>query len=163
MKASELKTKIQEAYAKHFPDSLCVVKFSTSMYRCIWVDCYIAGKPAEFPHGISHNDMLNISFRIENKQGTEMPEGFGENSTLPEIMQISNKCNSYLLKPPVGSYLCYDRRKISHRKVDGGWIKMLDNLNKFFIKLKASLLNDLTADCIHKDHVELLKTKLGRK
>jgi len=163
MKTSEFKTKVTELYNKYFPKSLCAVKVSSDLYRSMWIDCYLAKDRSEFPNGIDLNDMFNISFRIEAGENKELSKAcVKEDGVLPETILITNRSNSYAIKPPAGSYLCYYRTNIQFRKTTGSAEKVLETLEKFFTKMKSSLEFDLKADKIHKNHLDLLLLKLER-
>jgi hypothetical protein len=159
MKTSELIVAIENTYSKHFPNSKIFVKFSTNLYSSISVRCFLAGDKNENSGGYWDNDILNVIFMISSENFKEFPKGVTLDSELG-IIGIENNGKSYNTKPD-NQYMAFGRKELSFRRVQGNTEKIIKVLNTFFEKMKTSLQDDLKQDRIHKDHIDLVKNKLG--
>lgn len=153
MKTIELLNSIKESYIKQFPNSIIIAQLHKGIGKSLYVKCYMSGKKEEFHNGIEENDMLSVTFWCHN-----IPRDTELDSELPENIEMECTEKSYLIKPE-NKYLCYGRRKLSYRKTQGTE-KIIKSLDKFFVKLKESLENDLENGNITDDHKELLISKL---
>lgn len=88
MKLNELLEGIKEVYGKYFPNSLCVVQYNDNLYSSIWIKCCIGKEKDEFANGIVNNDILNISFLIdENENG--LPKDLTLDSEIPNDLCLN--------------------------------------------------------------------------
>jgi len=159
MKVSEFLSEVEKTYSKHFPESRIDATYNPKgFYRTMSVVCFLAGKEAECINGYWDNDMLNVAFSITNG-GDEFMRELNADSELPEIT-LENYRKSYYIKPIFNKYNCYDRRKLSFRKVTGSGEKIIARLDKFFLMLKNTILDDVKSDYIHGNHAELVNAKV---
>ena len=159
MKLNELLEGIKEVYGKYFPNSLCVAQYNDNLYSSIWIKCCIGKEKDEFANGIVNNDILNISFLIdENENG--LPKDLTLDSEIPNDLCLKNESNSFLTKPE-NRYMCYSHKSIRFRKTKGDGEKIIKSLDKFFSNLHDELINELNNNNIHDNHIELLKKKLN--
>jgi len=159
MKINELMQAIENTYSKHFPLSRISVDYVGNIYRSISIVCYLAGDSTEVYNKIWRNDMLNIRFSIDAESG-EFEKGTTEESELPENLKIEVNCKNYLIKPN-NSHLVYSRRELKYRKTKGNAKKIIATLDKYFIKLKLQLQEDLKDEMITDNHKELVLTKIS--
>lgn len=160
MKLNELLEGIKNSYLKYFPNSLCKAKYSDNLYSSIYVKCYIGKEKDEFANGIIQNDMLHVSFLIDN-EGKQLPKELTLDSEIPNNLSLENKQKSFLTKPD-SEYLVYGSKSLAFRKTKGDGEKIIKTLDKFFSKLRDELINELENDNIHDKDVELLKRKLNK-
>jgi hypothetical protein len=149
---------IETMYNKQFPTSKIFVKFNTNLYSSIIISCMLAGNNTENAGNYWENDMFNIRFSIDN-EGRAFQKDITIDSELPENLQIESSMYSYLIKPE-NKYHAYSSHKLTFRKTKGNVEKILNTLDKFFVKLKCELLQDIEKELIHNNHLNLLLEKL---
>ena len=88
--------------------------------------------------------MFSISFVIREKNDT---------------YDFENLSKSYLIKPQ-NKYLAYSRTMLKFRKINGDEQKIAKGFEKFIKNLKEQLQSDINNDLIHKNFIELLKSKI---
>jgi hypothetical protein len=157
MKTKELIAAIENTYNKHFPYSKISVKFST-FYPSISIKCFLAGDKNENSGGYWDNDILYVGFMISGENFKEFPKNTTLDSELG-IIALENNAKSYHVKPD-NQYMVYGRKELTFRKIQGNPEKILKSLDVFFERMKSSLQDDLNNDRIHKNHVNLVMSKL---
>ena len=156
MKYREFKERVQEEYRKILPESSCLVRVYNCLGKSITIDCYLAGKVEELPHGIAGNDMFRIGFIFN------LPDNFNkEEDELPQEILMEALKKSYRIKPE-NQYMYCSSKNLSYRKTKGDAEKIIKTIGKFFAKLQQSLEEDLAAGNIHPDNIELLKEKMNK-
>lgn len=148
---------IEKTYGKYFTNSKCVVEFG-SLYKSIYVRCYLVNNKNESINNIVQNDMFSISFSIKTENG-EFSKDINLESLVPENLVIEVTDNSYTIKPEL-QYMAYGRRKLNYRKTKGDSTKLLKTFDKYFKKLSEELKKDIEENNIHDNHIQLLKEKL---
>lgn len=151
-------TEVENSYLKYFTNSKIIVKLDTRLYKNIYVKCLLSNNINECSSRIIENDMMSISFMID-QEGRELNKDINTESVLPTNLQIKVLDNSYLIKPE-NQYLCYSRRKLNYRKTKGDAKKIINTLDKYFNKLHEELKKDIENNNIHDNHIDLLKSKL---
>lgn len=159
MKTSELIKAIETTYGKYFPDSKIDVILSSSLYRVIYVKCYLAGNNSEVSNGIWDNDILNVLFTILGENSAQLPKGINQDTEL-SVISLENEHKDYLTKPE-SKFFVYGKRGLSFRKVQGIPEKIVKSLDVFFARMKESLQNDLNNNNIHDNHVKTVNSKLA--
>ena len=157
MNTKNFMQEVEKTYKNHFPKSLIRVKYS-SFYPSIDVTPVLAGNRDEVTNGIWQNDILSVSFTIDNNGKEFNKEVF--DGDLPDEITISADQKSYAIKPD-SVYLAYGHRKLSFRKTQGNPEKILSALDKFFASLKKSLSEDLESGNIaDKNHLMTCENNL---
>ena len=136
---------LTEIYKKYFKDS--TITFNGGYLgdkTTIFVNCYLAKNDKELINGYKENDMFSISFVIREKNDT---------------YDFENLSKSYLIKPQ-NKYLAYSRTMLKFRKINGDEQKIAKGFEKFIKNLKEQLQSDINNDLIHKNFIELLKSKI---
>ncbi|SRR5258706_4648131 len=146
MQTQEFTKAIERTYHSYFPSSAISVTFHSSLYRSIWITCYLAGNKEELSGKIWGNDILNISFSIESDSG-EFSRDVTLESELPENLVLEVEHKSYAIKPETHN-MAYGKRKLSFRKMQGNATKLLQVFDKYFAQLKESLTIDLASNVI---------------
>lgn len=150
---------IKQAYNKHFPASLCVVRYDSSLYASIGISCYLTNDITECPHNIRMNDPLHFSLSIDHN-GKPFSREMTAETEMPENLLITIWHNNYKAKPD-DQYHVFSSRKIPCRKTSGNAEKLITTMDRWFGQLKTQLQTDLDNDMIHKDHIELMRLKLA--
>lgn len=150
---------IKQTYNKHFPLSLCVVRFDKSLYASIGISCYLSNDISECAHNIRMNDPLHFSLSVDHA-GRAFSRETTTETDLPDNLILSVWHNNYKVKPDDKNYV-FSSRKIPCRKTSGNAEKLITTMDRWFGQLKTQLQNDLDNDMIHKDHVELIRSKLA--
>ena len=160
MLMNEMIKAISESYGKQFPQSRCIVKYNPSLWRSIGITCKLANERTENSGGYWENDMFDIRFSIAAPGEQQLPKDINAESKMPEALQLEIWDKSYLLKP-TDSFMAFNRRSLSFRKTTGSPEKIVKTLDKYFKMLREQLEADLKADAIHKDHLNIVKSKLA--
>ena len=146
--AEEVKT----IYKNYFPDSLCVVRFSTNIGAALFIDFYLAGDASECPSNYLLNDLFKCSFVIFFPDGTTKGSKFGTNTI---------ECSgSRIMVKPTSKYVAFDTIKIPFRKTTGDASKILKALTKYIDKLFHTTLEQLEAGNIPDRYEALVAEKL---
>lgn len=145
---------VKSTYSKYFPHSVCKVDLYKNLGSSINIDCFLASNKHELINGYWNNDMFKISFNIELSNSATLT------SELPENITLECGSHGYFIKPDV-SYLAYGYRNIPFRKTSGPYTKCLSALDKFFSKLKTSVVNDLRDGNIHDNYKKLVRYKIS--
>ena len=155
MTISEFLTAVKEVYAKYFPDSVCGAKFSSSVTPSIFINCYLAGNQSELSGGYAVNDLFHCSLCIFIKDRKATKDSlFGE-----QTLEMAN--GSSILTKPDNKYCVYGSVKVPFRKTTGDAKKLLNYFDKYVRKIRDVLKEQLAADNIPNDYVDLVKQKLG--
>jgi len=158
MELQNFLSQIEKSYHAVFPESHISVKYTHGLYADIWITCRLANDISEVANRIAGNDMLSIMFQIDKTSG-ELPRGMNPDSELPEDLILNVEQNSYHIKPP-SQYLAYGTTKLPYRKTRGNGAKLVKTLDKYFNKLRESILQDLQEDLIHPSFVDIVKRKV---
>ena len=160
MKTQDFLNQIESTYATHFPNSKIFCKYSQkSLFRNISITCKLAGNNQEISGGYWDNDIFHITFFIGNSNGRQFLSTMTLDSDLPETLNLENHRKHYMTKPE-DVYCVYGSKKVSFRKAKGDAAKLITSLDKFFVRLKASVVDDLATDNIHKNHRDLVLAKI---
>lgn len=154
MTVQEFTNNVTSTYAKYFPHSKCLAKLYRNLGKTIRIECFLAGDKHELINGYWDNDMFKISFSIDLDRSAE------DTSELPETIVLECDSHYYLTKPDV-SYMAYGSKNVPFRKVTGSPVKCLTALDKFFSRLKTSVVNDLHNDTLHSTHTKLVRHKIS--
>ena len=142
-----IESRLTEIYEGIFKNSkIKITKNSFSGDNVLWVQLYLAQNEQEEINGYFDNDMFDIMFKITKT---------AENNYIME-----NKQNRYLVKP-TNKYLVYEGKKVAFRKTQGNEDKIITTFKKYVENLHKALVEDLKQGNIHKNHITLLKQKLG--
>lgn len=151
--------KVKNTYNKYFPKSLCSVQFDRNLYSSIGISCFMAKTISECNHNIWMNDPLSLRLSIDHN-GKAFAKDITNESEIPDDLILTVWYNHYRIKPE-DKYLCFSSRNVSCRKTSGNADKMITVMDKWFSQLKTQLQNDLDNDMIHKDHEQLIRSKLA--
>lgn len=144
MRYAEFKNIIESKWAEKF-NGKCFVELYKSFGKYITINFYISPKKEV----TWLNDMLHFNLMIE------LPENFNDEDELPEVLTLESNHNCYFIKPG-NIYLCYERRKIPFRKSRGNAEKIAENIGKSINKLYEMLKEDIKAEKIHDNHINIL-------
>ena len=158
MKASEFMEQIKNVYKNHFSDSFCHVKHDKNLYASIGVHCCLAGNRDEEVSGYWENDMLNVSFSVDN-DGKAFSRNLGADDELPEVLRLEKWHNSYLIVPD-NKYMVYGRETVPFRRVIGNAEKIVKGFDAFCRRLRASLEQSIKDGKIHPDYAMIASQKL---
>lgn len=159
MNFKELKKEIEKSYESYFINSKCAVQLSTSLYPSISITCFLANDKSENSGNYWDNDMFSIAFSIDTITG-ELPKDTTEESELSNNLRLKVWRKSYLIKPE-NRNMCYNRTKLSFRQAKGDTTKIVKSLDKFFARLKESILKDLESNLIHDNYIDIVKRKVN--
>jgi hypothetical protein len=159
MQVKTLLSEFEKSYHSHFQHSAISAKFSKGIYSSIYIRLYLANDKSELSGGYWDNDILTIIFCIDTATG-EFPREIDLESELPNNLVMENSSKHYHIKPPSSMY-AYGSRKLSYRKTTGEASKILASFDKFCDGLKKSLQDDLQAENIHPEHVQIVAAKLA--
>jgi hypothetical protein len=159
MLVKDFTKKVEETYNRYLPASKCFARLSTNLHPSISISCFLANDKTELYNRYWENDMMNIRFSIDTEKG-EFPKDIMNDSEIPNNLQLTIWSKSYLLKP-LKSNMCYDGKQLPFRKTKGDSQKIINTLDKYFLKLHAELLQDLKNNLIHDNHKNLLISKLA--
>jgi len=104
------------------------------------------------------NDPLHFSFSVDHN-GRAFSREITAETDIPDDLLLTVWHNNYKVKPD-DKYSVFSSRKIQCRKTSGNAEKLTTTMDRWFGQLKMQLQNDLDNDMIHKDHVELIRSKL---
>ena len=150
---------IKNTYNKHFPESMCSVQFDTSLYSSIGISCFLAKTANENAHNYWINDPLSLRLSIDHN-GLAFYKDTTAETDIPEDLTRTVWHNHYRITPQERN-LAFSSRKIQCRKTSGNAEKLITTMDRWFGQLKTQLQTDLDNDMIHKDHVDLIRSKLA--
>ena len=169
MTVGEFIERVKQIYNEYFPNSECVADNRKIMgLEYIMIRWYISKDSSEVAHNIRTNDMLHITFNIDLEDNTKSGEVYNvaiydnndKNSMpMPANITLDVMDNVYFTAPEV-PYMAYSHRKLPFRKTKGTPEKILDTLRRYAEKLHALLEEDLANGVIHKEHEDLLRSRL---
>lgn len=138
---------MENIYKKTFKNS----KFNAS-YGCfgndtLFIKLYLAENTDEVANGLFDNDMFSIMLEVK----------FYDDEL--KNMVFSSVLNSYRVKAEL-EYLYCSHHKVAFRKVKGDYNKVLNAFDKFVARLYENITDELKADNIHSEDIELLKQKI---
>lgn len=138
---------MENIYKKTFKNS----KFNAS-YGCfgddtLFIRLYLAENTNEVANGLFDNDMFSIMLEVK----------FYDDEL--KNMVFSSVLNSYRVKAEL-EYLYCSHHKVAFRKVKGDYNKVLNAFDKFVARLYENITDELKADNIHSEDIELLKQKI---
>ena len=138
---------MENIYKKTFKNS----KFNAS-YGCfgddtLFIRLYLAENTDEVANGLFDNDMFSIMLEVK----------FYDDEL--KNMVFSSVLNSYRVKAEL-EYLYCSHHKVAFRKVKGDYNKVLNAFDKFVARLYENITDELKADNIHSEDIELLKQKI---
>jgi len=158
MNINQLQNEIKEKFLTQFPHSRIFIKYG-GFARTIWINCFLSEDNSECSNGIIHNDMFKISFEITSSEGYEFSKDVNLESELGEVA-LESHSNHYTILSDDSRLYC-DHKKVSFRKSVGTPEKIIQSLDKFFIKLKLSVSEDIQNTKIHRDFVSIVLQKIG--
>lgn len=158
MKFIELKNDLESEYNKVFRKSKMIVRASNNLYKCIYIDCYLAGNKDELINGYAQNDMFHISFRIDTENG-EFTEKVTDDTILPENLVLENMSKSISIVPE-NRFLAYSSVDVPFRKVKGDCQKMVNAFEKFVIRLYQKVAELEKDGKIHDNFKNLVADKI---
>lgn len=138
---------MENIYKKTFKNS----KFNAS-YGCfgddtLFIKLFLANDTTEVANGLFDNDMFSIMLEVK----------FYDDEL--KNMVFSSVLNSYRVKAEL-EYLYCSHHKVAFRKVKGDYNKVLNAFDKFVARLYENITDELKADNIHSEDIELLKQKI---
>ena len=138
---------MENIYKKTFKNS----KFNAS-YGCfgddtLFIKLFLANDTTEVANGLFDNDMFSIMLEVK----------FYDDEL--KNMVFSSVLNSYRVKAEL-EYLYCSHHKVAFRKVKGDYNKVLNAFDKFVARLYENIIDELKADNIHSEDIELLKQKI---
>ena len=134
---TEQKNQIKQVYNKYFKDSLIDFReslFESNKNKYIYISCYCAKDKAEVYNNYLINDMFKISFELVK---------VAEDNYI-----LLNHSSSYLIKPVFETWMAYNSIKVSFRKTQGDFNKIIATLDKYFKKFNESLKDSLEKNYI---------------
>lgn len=158
MKISEFVEQIKNVYKKYFPESLCHVKRENNLYASIGITCCLAGNREEESGGYWENDMLHVSFSVDN-DGAEFSRNLGTDDELPEVLRLEKWYNSYLIVPE-SKYLVYGRETVPFRRVTGNAEKIVKEFDAFCGRLQNSIEQSIKDGKIHEHYAIIVSKKM---
>lgn len=145
--------KVEEIYAKHFPDSACNAKLVKILGKSIFIDFYLAKDKTEVANNIWQNDVFKCSFSI-------YLDGYPDITDPMPFAELI--CSSSCIKTkPAQKYLYCDLVKVPFRKVKGDANKLLAAIEKYVQKLANTFRDLYDKDMIHDDDRELVDGKIN--
>lgn len=169
MTVGEFIDQVKQIYNEYFPNSECVAQNRKIMgLEYLMIRWYISKDISEVAHNIRDNDMLHITFNIDLEDNTESGRMYNvsiyDNSNkndmpMPGTITLEVQDNMYFIAPE-NQYLAYSHRKLPFRKTTGTPEKILSTLKKYAEKLHGMLADDLANGVIHKEHEDLVRSKL---
>ena len=144
MNAITFSDSVLNLFKKHFPNGYA----RSSKYTLgngIHFSFGLIGDTSDCSSGIRQNDILNLSFGIH--------ENFIFNSTheIENKIIIESNQSSYAIKPQQ-QYFAMSRVKIPFRKINNTPEKALVNIEKYFIKAKELIKEDIKNNNIYNQH-----------
>lgn len=138
---------MENIYKKTFKNS----KFNAS-YGCfgddtLFIKLFLANDTTEVANGLFDNDMFSIMLEVK----------FNDDEL--NNMVFSSVLNSYRVKAEL-EYLYCSHHKVAFRQVKGDYKKVLNAFDKFVARLYQNITDELKADNIHSEDIELLKQKI---
>ena len=131
--ATELASELQKEILSIFPHSTVHAEFTTRFYPSIMINFMLAKDRTECVNSIEQNDIAYQTLTIEGKG-----KAFDKDGTLPEVLTIENKCNSFPVKA-TEKYMDYGRITVPFRKTSGNPQKMIDYTRSYFLLFKKML------------------------
>lgn len=153
MTSQEFCNEVKKLYKKYMPNSNVFAKFETNLAPWIRVVPYVCKSVNECPNKIIHNDPLHVRFSIFLDKNIKI------DTPLPEIL-IMEVEDRYFTTVPDDKYCTYGTHKFPFRKVKGNAKKILLTLDKYFKTIKTDIEKLVKEDKVHKDHLELVKSKI---
>lgn len=158
MKFVDFKNNLKKDFLKVFPNSTIKVVAHNNLYKSIYIDLYFANKTEELSNGYLANDMFKISFRIDTKNG-EFENTINDDTILPDNMVLKNLSNSVVISPS-NDFLYCDYKKVTFRKTEGDYTKILNSLSKYFNRLHDTLIEIENDGLVHYAYKDLFAKKL---
>ena len=157
MKIQEFNKEIEATYLNHFPASRCQVIYTDNLYPSISINCLLSANKAECINGYSENDLFTISFNVHPETGA-----FDAKTTSESELNIVTleKYRAWYTINPDNKYNVYGNHPLPYRKVKGTPEHIIKAFDKFCLTLKSLLRDDLNNGKIHKNHVEIVTSKL---
>lgn len=158
MKYGEFKNNLIEIYNKVFRKSKVQVVANNNLYKCIYINCYLANDKTELANGYAENDMFHIWFEIDTENG-EFKEKITDDMELPENLVLSNNSNMIKIIPE-NKFMVYSNDKVAFRKTKGNAEKILKSFEKYVIGLYNKVCELENNGMIHDNYKELVNKKL---
>ena len=159
MKMSEFMEQIKAVYKNYFPESYCHVTYDKNLYASVGIICCLAGNREEESGGYWENDMLHISFSVDNN-GKEFFQSLGVEFELPKVLRLEKWHNSYMIIPE-DKYSVYGRETVSFRRVTGNAEKIIKGFDAFCGRLHKSLEQSIKDGKIHEHYAMIVSKKVG--
>jgi hypothetical protein len=155
MTAPEMADKIRDAIKEVFPDSLVKSEFEPkAIYRNIYVAFTLGKDKSEYTNGYAENDPMLHRFSITGPTD-ELPA----DGTLPPKVTVEASQGGHIYITPEEKYLAYGRLKLGWKKKTGTPEQIVAHMKNYFVKAKELIKQNM--DKMHKDHVDLVKTKVA--
>ena len=155
MITKEFLQNVESLYTSRFPHSKAFARLRTGLGKALTVDCFLAGDKSENSGNMWDNDILSVKFWID------IPANATLESELPESLTMEILQGSYSIKPE-NRMKAFDSRKMTWRKSKGSAAKLLQVLDKYFVQLHDSLVNDLAkGNIVNCDHLAVATAKLS--
>lgn len=125
MNAVDLDKKVKETFLKYFPNGF-IGSSSYAMNGGMYWKAGLIGDVKDCSGGYRANDILTYTFGI-HKDGIYDSTEEIQGKVIVEFVE-----NSFVTKPPEGSYLAMGRIKVPSRKINNTPEKVLKILDKYF-------------------------------
>lgn len=155
MTAPEMADKIRDVIKEVFPDSFVKVQFDPkAIYRTIYIAFTLGKDKTEYINGYAENDPMLHRMSITGPTD-ELPA----DGTLPPKVTVDAAQGGFIYTTPEDKYLAYGRLKFGWKKKTGTPEQVIAHIKNYFVKAKELIKQNM--DKMHKDHVDLIKTKVG--
>ncbi len=137
---------VERLYHRYFPRSRIDAVAPRILGRySIFIRCYLAGDGKEVPYGIWDNDMFNVRFHIDLTDDRQFYD--------PIVLESRV---SFIWIKPESQYLAFSRAKVPFRKTKGDTRKILQALDKYFARLKDTLIRVDDEDLVPENRQDLV-------
>ncbi len=158
MTVERFRAEAVKSFQKYFPLSSLYIEYNSNLYPSIDVRAFLAGSIDEVPNKIWLNDMLSVQISVTQPK-KPLPSHLKPESELPQLLEISYEQKSYNITP-INHSMAYGRTVINTRSIKGDASKIVDALDKFFMKLKENIINDFNSGLIHPSYVQIVQAKV---
>ena len=138
---------MENIYKQTFKNSKLNASYGCFGDDTLFIRLYLAENTDEVANGLFDNDMFSIMLEVK----------FYDDEL--KNMVFSSVLNSYRVKAEL-EYLYCSHHKVAFRKVKGDYNKVLNAFDKFVARLYENITDELKADNIHSEDIELLKQKI---
>lgn len=140
---------VERLYHRYFPRSKIDANVVSILGLRIYIDCYLAGDKSEVPYGIWRNDMFQVSLYIDLTRDRQFYD--------PIVLEGSE---SWVKARSESRYHSFDMLKVPFRKTKGDTRKILQALDKYFARLKGTLVRLDDEGLVREEDQSLVDKKL---